>query len=93
MSDFIKDNFLPEDHDKADEELTCYRHCKDMSDQYMELNRIDKAAVYSNNATRSLEVLAKLRNKHDQAWFLLKQLDYDRSQIELLQKQMVKVYD
>lgn len=45
---------------KLEDETTCYEHCRDMSDQFMQLGNFEKAAAYSENATRSLKELARL---------------------------------
>lgn len=93
MDKYIVNNFLPEHHQKAEDELICYEDCKEKSEQYFKLNRLDKAAAYSENATRSLNVLAELKADHDKAWFQNKQFESERSQEKLIQQQVASVYE
>lgn len=89
MSDYIKDNFLPEDHEQAKAQSNCFYYNNNLSEEAFEDNRIDKALVYHENASRSLKALAALRDKHDKAWFIIKQNEADMKMAEML----VKAYD
>ena len=89
MSDYIKDNFLPEDHKEAAEQRECFFYNNSLSKQAAKKGEIDKALVYHDNAERSLKALAELRDKHDKAWFIIKQNEADMKMAEML----VKAYD
>jgi len=93
MSDYIKDNFLPEDHEQAEGELKCYDNCLSIARQQIDEDRLDQAMAWIENAKRSKKVLDELRNKHDKAWFIIKQNEADHAMDKLLKSQLVKAYD
>lgn len=93
MNEYILNNFLPKHRQKAEDELICYKDCKEKSEQYFKLNRLDRAAAYAENATRSLNVLADLKSQHDKAWFINKQIEADRTQDRLIKEQVASVYE
>jgi len=89
MSDYIKDNFLPDDHEQAEKELSCYDSCLSIARQQIDEDRLDQAIAWIENAKRSKKVLDELRDKHDKAWFIIKQNEADMKMAEML----VKAYD
>jgi len=89
MSDHIKDNFLPDDHEEAKAQRNCFYYNNHLSEIAERSGRIDKALVYHENASRSLKKLAELRDRHDRAWFINKRNEADRTMVEML----VKAYD
>lgn len=93
MRDYFKNNFLPEDHEQAIDESICYHNCINEAKRRMYNDQLDQAIAYLENAKRSEKVLAELRDKHDKAWFILKQNEADRTMKELVQSQLVKAHD
>jgi len=89
MSDYIQDNFLPEDHEQAREQLDCYMRCTKIAIQNKLTGNDQKSDDYFENAKRSYDALAELRVKHDKAWFIIKQNEADMKMAEML----VKAYD
>lgn len=89
MSDYIKDNFLPEDHEQAEKQLDCYFYNINLSNQALIDGKAHKSSVYLENASRSSKKIAELRDKHDKAWFIIKQNEADMKMAEML----VKAYD
>lgn len=89
MSKYVMNNFLPSDRESAVKELDCYNYCMMQAIEHVANNRFDKAAVYHENAARSLRALSKIKKANDQARFILGQLKSERDQIILISK-MVK---
>lgn len=89
MSDYIKNNFLPEDHKEAESELNCYDNCLSIARQCIDEDLLDRAIAWIENAKRSSNVLDELRDKHDKSWFIIKQNEADMKMAEML----VKAYD
>ena len=88
MSDYIVNNFLPEDHEQAEEQLECYFHNIHLARWSYKKGLIDKVFIHHENASRSLRDLQKLKDKHDKAWFINKQNESDR----VMAEQLVNVY-
>jgi hypothetical protein len=96
MSDFIENNFLEKDRGKATEEFDCYSDNYMRAIEHMGKGQLGKAATSYENIARSLHELQNLKNSketHDKAWFMLKQIEPDRTLRELVHKQLVKAYD
>lgn len=98
MSDYIKDNFLPEDHEQAEKELSCYDSCLSIARQQIDEDRLDQSIAWIENAKRSKKVLDELRDKHDKAWYIIKKNESKRAMDDLvesqkiMQKQLVDIY-
>lgn len=90
--------FLPEHQEQADKEQQCYDYLLvEGIALYMESD-FEKAAAYHENIARSLRELGRMKKEkekllNDRAWFLLKQMDSDRQQKELLYKIQVNIYE
>lgn len=90
MSDYVMNNFLPSDHEKAIKELDCYNYCMTMAIEYVAINRFDKASAFHNNAARSLQELEKLKKAKNQADLILNQIKAEKEQMVLLSKMTIK---
>lgn len=86
MSEYIKNNFLPADQERASKELDCYNHCIMQAIEHVANDRLDKAAAYHENGARSLKVLAELRKNHDKAWLINKQIKADSESRKIIER-------
>lgn len=89
MSDYIKNNFLPEDHEQAKEQLDSFMHNTNLASRFCQVGSVERSFIHHENAKRSQKVLSELRDKHDKAWFIIKQNEADMKMAEML----VKAYD
>lgn len=79
--------FLQEDKEREEKELNCCGYCINNANQHYRHTEFEKAAVYHENIARSLRELQSMKNKKemmDGAWLMLKQMESDQQQEQLL---------
>ncbi|GGB61356.1 hypothetical protein GCM10011409_43260 [Lentibacillus populi] len=81
--------FLKQDKERSEKELDCYGYCLDQGIVHFLNTEFGKAAAYHENIARSLWELQRMKNSKemdDQAWMMLKQIEAQQQQEELLNK-------
>ena len=88
--------FLEIEQEKANKEIDCYGYLLKKAIELMAKGEFGKAAIYHQNITRSLEELDRMkRNKQtsEEVNLLLKQIQSDQQQKQLLFKMAVNIYE
>jgi hypothetical protein len=92
----MKQLFMPEHQDKADNELDCYGYLLINSIELFAHADFERAAAYHENIARTLKELARMKKEkqlHDEAWFLLKQIEAEQEKRELIYSLKVNIYE
>ena len=92
----MKQLFLPVNQSQANKELDCYGYLLNKGIELFLQGDFDKAAAYHENIARSLKELGRMKKEKettDKTWFLLKQIDSERQQKELLYNMKVNIYE
>lgn len=88
-SEYVLNNFLKKDQERAQRELDCYAYCLNLSLENFLNNKFEKAASYHENVARSLRAIKDMKEDKlatDQAALILGQIKEREQQDELLNR-------
>lgn len=89
ISEYVLNNFLKKDQERAQRELDCYGYCLNLAIKKFMDAEFEKAAAYHENITRSLKAIEDMKENKlatDQAAYFLGQIKAREQQDELLNR-------